>query len=71
MPKKMRDLGQEIVDEMNDYKRSINILHDKNRKIVAQLTIVAQIQEIQVQQQELHSQYISQLMAHYHGASFS
>ena len=71
MSKKMRDLGQIIVDEMNDYRRSINLLHDENRKIVGQLVVVPQRQEIQVQQQELHSQYISQLLAHYHGASFS
>ena len=46
----MRDLGQIIVDEMNDYRRSINLLHDLNRKIVAQLAIEPQRQEIQVQQ---------------------
>ena len=40
MSKKMRDLGQEIVDEMDDYKRSVNILHDENRKIIAQLAVV-------------------------------
>ena len=67
----MRDLGKAIVDEMDDYKRTINILHDENRKIVAQLAVVAQREEIQVQQQELHSQYINQLMVHYHGASSS
>ena len=48
MSKKMRDLEQTIVDEMNDYRRSINILHDENRKIIAQLLVVAQRQEIQV-----------------------
>ena len=35
MSKKMRDLGKAIVDEMDDYKGSVNILHDENRKIVA------------------------------------
>ena len=44
----MRDLGQEIVEEMDDYKRSVNILHDENKKTVAQLEVVAQRQEIQV-----------------------
>ena len=42
----MRDLGKAIVDEMDDYKRTINILHDENRKIVAQLAVVAQREEI-------------------------
>ena len=36
------------MDEMDDYKTSINILNDENRKIVAQLAVVAQRQEIQV-----------------------
>ena len=48
----MRDLGQIIVDEMNDYMRSINLLHDEKRKIVAQLAAEPQRQEIQVQQQD-------------------
>ena len=47
--KKIRDPRQAIVDEMDDYKRSVNILHDENIKIIAQLAIVAQRQEIQVQ----------------------
>ena len=32
MSKKMRNLGKIIVDEMNDYKMSINLLHDENKK---------------------------------------
>ena len=42
MSKKIRDLRQEIVDEMDDYKRSVNILQDESRKIMAQLATVAQ-----------------------------
>ena len=42
MSNNMRDLGHIIADEMNDYRRSINLLHDENGKIVAQLAAVAQ-----------------------------
>ena len=40
-------MGEMWRQEFNDYRSSLNILHDENRKIQAQLAAIAQRQEMQ------------------------
>ena len=62
-------MGEIWIDEFNDYRRGMRMLHNENKKIMAQLAALAERQEMQMKRIDLHNQYQSQLMQH--GASFS
>ena len=64
-------MGEILLEEFNEYRVSNSLLHEENEKILGRLDVIAQRQEMQLRNQELHSHYCSQLMAHYHATSSS